>query len=139
MKWIKPVVGAVALLLAASSCSTRTIEQEGAGWPNVALSAQTDTAESVRVTAIPQSIGPDGAVFTVEIDLPDDQIASVPTLASLTVDGMTWGSPSWKQESAPQAGTVSFELHFEGGGPSIGLVQLEIGRSTSVHHFEWRI
>ncbi len=131
----------MALAFVVSACSNAVPVVEGAGWPNVALSAQTVTKGSVSVTVRPTTIGPPGAQFEVEIALPGKGVSATPIRASLRIDGEIWPSPQWEASEPDHAtdGVTVFHLSFDAGGSAIGQVELEIERSGSLHVFDWQI
>ena len=124
-----------------ASCSRRVPPQEGAGWPNVALSVRTEQKGNQSLTVEPVAVGPAGAGFEVVYE-PAPLIGSV--VEELTVDGREWPRvPRSEQQATSDVSEspdmLEVSIFFENGGPSIGLVHLEIRIGDETFVFEWRI
>lgn len=126
---------ALLLLIGLSGCVDGPPPQSGSGWPDVSLPEQSFSAGVAHtMSALPLSIGPDGARFSVSYGPASTLIDS----ASLTISGESW--PFIGVRSLVTSGDRSdASLLFAHGGPSIGRVVLSITWGTRTLVFQWWI
>ncbi len=131
------LVALVATAVVVSGCAQASAAPKGAGWPNIALAAQSATTAVGTMTVTPITIGSGGARF--DVSLPKGYSLARGNPAQLMVDDHAWPAVRGTAANGEQGGR-RVHLDFAKGGPSIGWAKLTVfGEDGASFTFTWNL